>query len=80
MLTKLGAKLIEQIRMHELAIIRDVQANDLFTLKGFRKLSPQPINVRLLHAKDDVGPSQMSFRHHNARVRLRANGANLIMR
>jgi hypothetical protein len=77
---KPGTKFIEQIWMHELVIIRNMKTNDSFALKGFRKLSSQSIQVRLLHTKDGVGPSQMSFRDNDAGIGLRANGANLIVR
>jgi hypothetical protein len=80
MLPDFATKFIEQIGMHELVIIRDVKTNDPLTLKGVRKLSSQSINVRLLHAKDDVGPTQMAFRDNDARVGLRANGTGLIKR
>lgn len=79
-MNKLCAKFIEQICLHELVIIRDVKTNDSFALEGFRKLASQPIHMRLLHTKDGVGPSQMSFRDNDARIGLRANGANLIVR
>jgi hypothetical protein len=77
---KPATKFIEQIRMHELEIIRNMKTNDSFALEGFRKLSFQSIHVRLLHAKDGVGPTQMAFGDNDARVRLGANGADLIMR
>lgn len=80
MLTELASKFIEQIRMHELVIIRDVKTNDSFAFEGFRKLSSQSIHVRLLHAKDGVGPTQMTFGDNDARVGLCANGADLIVR
>lgn len=80
MLTKLGTKFIEEIWLHELVIIRDVKTHDSFALEGFRKLSSQSIHVRLLHAKDGVGPTQMPFGDNDASVGLCANGANLIVR
>jgi hypothetical protein len=80
MINKLGAKFINQISLHELVVIWDLKTEYSLALNGLGKLSFQSIQVRLLHAKDDVGPSQMPFRDNDARVGLRAYGANLIMR
>jgi hypothetical protein len=70
---KLGAKLIEQVWMHELVLIRDVKTNDSLAVKSFGELSSESIHVRLLHAKDGVGPSQVPFSNNDASVGLRAN-------
>lgn|GEM_PF-6066599 len=76
---KLAAKLIEQLGLHELVIIGDVKTNDFFALHGLGKLSFQSIGMGFFHAKNDVGPTHVTFRDDNARVGLRANGANLIV-
>ena len=80
MLTELATKFIKQIGMHEFVIIRNVKTNDSFTMKRFRKLSSQSIHMRLLHAKNGVGPTQMPFGDNDPRVGLGAYGAKLMER
>jgi hypothetical protein len=59
--------------MHELVLISDVKANDSLAPKGFTKFSSKSIQMRLLHTKYGVGPSQMPFRDNDAGVGLCAN-------
>ncbi len=73
MMNKFGAKLVEKIGLHKLIVIRNVQANDSLAVQSFGKLSSESIHVRLLHAKDDVRPSQMPFGDNDASDGLRAD-------
>lgn len=72
-MNQLGAKLIEQVWVHELVRIGDVKTKHSLAMQGFRKLSLQSIHVRLLHAKNGVGPSQMPFGYDDASLWLGAN-------
>src|ERR1043166_4447962 len=79
MANKLRAKFIDQIRLHELVVIGNVKTDNFLAAERFGKFPSQTIHVRLLHAKDQVGPSDMSFGDNDARVRLRSNRTDLIM-
>jgi hypothetical protein len=47
-------------------------------MHGHWKLPAKPVQVRLLHAKDEVCPTEMSFGNNNTSVWLRAGRPDLI--
>jgi hypothetical protein len=74
---ELGAQFIHQLGLHELEIIRNVEADRSLGLHRFRELPPETIQVGLLHADDEVGPSKVALGDDDAGVGLRAGGPRL---
>ena len=75
-----SVKLLDKPWVHELILVGDVEADDLFPVQGFRKLATEPVQMGFLHTEDDVCPTQMSFRDNDASTWLRADRTNLISR
>jgi hypothetical protein len=75
---ELGGKFIQQLRLHEFVFIRDVETNDTFAREGLREFPAQTVEMAFLHAKDEVGPADVSLGDHDPRVGLSARRADLI--
>jgi hypothetical protein len=75
---ELGSDLVEQIGIHEFVFVGNVQRDDVLASESLGKLPAETIQVRLLHAEDNVGPAQMPLCDYDPGVRLCADGTNLI--
>ena len=76
---ELCAEFVNQVRIHELKLIRNLEANHSLAPKCLWKFSPQPVHMRLLHAEDHVGPAKMTLSDNDAGVRLRAYRTDLVI-
>src|SRR6185503_18626222 len=64
----------EQFRLHELVIIRHVQAVHRLAGNRLGKSFAEIIGVLAFHDENHVGPAEKSFRDANARARLSPGG------
>jgi hypothetical protein len=65
---------LHKLWIHELVIIRNVQADHRFPLHGFGKLLLQTFHVLFLHAKNGVCPAQQALGHFDPSLGFRAGG------
>lgn len=70
-------QLLNQLRLHEFVVIRDVQANDLFTRQLRLIFLTQPAKVLLLHHKNQVSPANVARCNFNPGSRLSSGRAGL---
>ena len=78
--SKLRSQLIEQVWVHKLVFIWNMQRDNTLSAQSLRKLAADAIQMRLLHAEDNVCPADVSLGDNNARLWLSADRADLISR
>jgi hypothetical protein len=66
--------------LHKNILIRNVETNGAFALHGLWKLLAQLAQVTLLHAKNEVRPTNMPLSNDNARTWLSPGRTHLIQR
>ncbi len=75
-----GPEFVDEDGVHELILVRNVEAYDSLAAHCFRELQAKAVQVGFLGAENDVRPAEMPLGDDDARVRLRAGGADLVER
>ena len=78
--SELGAQFIDELGLHELIFVGNVETNNPFALQGFGKLPAQAVQMGLLHAENEVCPAEVPSGDNDPSARLCASGAHLIQR
>lgn len=73
-----AAKAVNQLLVHVLIVVWNVQTHDLLRTDLFPELPLQPFDVALLHDENEIGPAEVSGCYANSRALLRAGGAHLM--
>jgi hypothetical protein len=68
-----GLKAVNELLIHVLVFVRDIEADDALPSDLLAELLLQPIQMPLLHHEDQVGPTEVSSRDPNSGALLRAN-------
>lgn len=77
MLAQFRSQFIDELRLHEYVVIGDVQADGSPGLHRLREFPPETIQVRFLHADNEIGPAEVAFGDDDAGVGLRSDGPRL---
>jgi hypothetical protein len=73
----LGLEYANQFRVHELVLVRDVQADDTLVAQVWFELGRQLRAMGVLHDKDKVSPLQKLRRNRTVCVEADARGGSL---
>jgi hypothetical protein len=73
-----GLKSVDELLIHVLVIVRDVEADDALPSDFLAELLLQPIQMPLLHHEDQVGPTEVPGRDPDSGALLCADRADVV--
>ena len=76
--SKLCPKFLQQLGLHELIVVCDLQRDDAFPGERLRVLAADATQVGFLHEEKDVSPTDVPFGDDDAGAWLGSNRADLV--